>query len=512
MNLFRRLLGIGSAPAAEPTIQQAPLSDAECEYYFLQLLDGIGQEWDRVKVDRFFQALRDRASDERWLAWLRRFGNARLSEDSTQAELGRRLVQFSQTSSRHFATVAGEIGRQLLARPEAMEVSESPVAPALAAPTPTPESAPVTRSVVDEAEVQRWVKRGMEQLDLDRYEAALLAFDRALALDDRQVRALIGRADALADLQRSQAALETYQKVLELDPNNAEAWGRLGDLQHELKRPEAAIESWDKALELDPKDVQTWINKGVALGLRLGRWQDALAAWDKALELDPKDAQIWFRRGVAFGAMEQWDAAVESWDKTLELDPYFRDAWINKGVALQKLGRYEEAIEANNRALGLDVAKAEGVPAEPSKAKDPQPAEASSMPERAEDFYRKSIEQYDSGNLHAALRFLDRAVEADPDNLQAWQQRGQVQRELGQFEASIISCDRVLATQPDDVKTLWTRALALQQLQRWEAANTAWDKVLEQQPDVKDAWIHKGIALEKLGRYGEAIEANKRAM
>ncbi|MDC0832133.1 tetratricopeptide repeat protein [Geitlerinema sp. CS-897] len=512
-NFFRRLFG-GSAPqqADRDALGQTPLSDAECEFYFLQLLDGVSQGWDRVKIDRFFDALADRASEDRWMAWLRQFGNARTQDETPQAELGRRMVQLSDRSSRPVALLAGNIGHQLLARssePERSDRSEE-VSPDARVTTPSP--TPATRGESPDEEARRWISRGKEQLKGDRFDAALLAFDRALALDNNLIRAWIGRGDALAELKRSSEALAAYEKAAALDPGNADVWGHLGDLQQELKQLEAALASWDKALELNPKDIQTWINKGVALGLDLGRWEEALAAWDKALDLDRNDAQIWFRRGVAFGAMERWDEAVESWDQALELDPYFRDAWINKGVALQKLGRYEEAIESNNRALGLDAAETDAPPAEPTKVKESETPAAADDPERVDTLYRQALQQYDAGNLHAALKFLDRALDADADRLEVWQQRSRILRELGQFDETVTSCDRGLEKYPNDLLLLWTRTLALQQLQRWEDANAGWDKVLELQPSAKDAWIHKGIALEKLGRYSEAIEANKRAM
>ncbi|MGC9504623.1 tetratricopeptide repeat protein [Baaleninema sp.] len=513
-NFFRRLFGGGAFQHADRVpVAQPPLSDAECEFYFLQLLEGVSHGWDETKIDRFFQALDDRASEERWMTWLRQFGNARTQDETPQVELGRRMVQLSDRTSRPVALLAGNIGHQLLAGASPAELSSATEETATEAATPTPSQAPATRGESETEEARRWLSRGTEQLKGDRFEAALLAFDRALALDDTLVRAWIGRGDALAELKRSKEALAAYQKAAELDPGNAQVWGHLGDLQQDLKQVEAALVSWDKALELDPKDIQTWINKGVVLGLDLNRWEDALATWEKALELDGNDAQIWFRRGVAFGAMERWDEAVESWDKALELDPYFRDAWINKGVALQKLGRYEEAIEANNRALGLDAAKADDAPpAEPTKAKSSEEKAKTPDPEQAESLYRQGLQQYDAGNLHPALKFLDRALEADADNLKVWQQRGRILRELQQFEEAIDCCDRALEKFPDDLLLWWTRTLSLQQLQRWEEANSGWDKVLELQPMAKDAWIHKGIALEKLGRYSEAIEANKRAM
>lgn len=515
VNFFRRIFGGGDG-ASSAENHQPPLTDAECEYYFLQLLDGVAQGWERPQVERFFKALSDRASDERWLAWLHRFGQARLSDEPPQVELGRRMVGFSQVSARHSASVAGEIGQKICDR------ARVPATP----PEPTPEPAPQPAATVatpaetrpeDPQEVERWLTRGVEQLDAEQYQAALLAFDRVLAIDANHLRAWIYRGDALADLKNFNQALQAYEKAVAIDPQSAEAWSHLGDLQHELKRPREAIQSWDKALELDPKDIQTWLHKGVALGVQLGRWEEALDTWNHALELDRNDADLWFRRGVALATLERWDAAVESWDTALELNPYFRDAWINKGVALQKLGRYEEAIEANNRALGLD--RASDTVSAPSNLKDavlkPSAADThdeAQAVEEVETLYRQAQEQAAAENHHAALRFLDRALAIAPEDRQVLELRCRTLEALGQLEETLACCDRLFSLDAEAIEVLRLRARTLQKLQRWEPANTAWDAVLAKQPTDKNAWLNKGVVLQKLGRYGEAIEANKLAI
>jgi tetratricopeptide (TPR) repeat protein len=520
INFFRGLFG-ATAPQESVTPSPSSLSDTEYEYYFLQLLDGVSQGWSGVKVERFFEVLSDRASDEQWIAWLHRFGNARLLDDRPQGELGQKLVALSQSSSRHIATLAGEIGRKLCD-----QANVSTTAPATPEPAPEPEPESETETQAEreadaanqEAEAKRWMQLGIEQLDQDNNEAALLAFDRVLLADPENLQALIYRGDALAELKRLREALAVYQQAVELNPNSAEAWSHLGDLQHEMKRPQAALDSWDKALAINPQDIQTWIHRGVALGLQLKRWDEALATWDKALELDRHDSDIWFRRGVALASLERWQEAIESWDTALELNPYFRDAWINKGVALQKLGRYEEAIEANNRALGLDRAQEQPAVASgdlKASVVEPdanRPRDAASDAQEVDQLYQKAQEQAQGQNYHAALRFLERALALNPDDARLWRERSLNYQALEEFEEVVTACDRLLELDGEDLQGYRLRAKALQQLHRWEEANQTWDIIVERQPDDRQAWMNKGIVLQKLGRYTEAIEANKRAI
>ncbi|WP_159789898.1 tetratricopeptide repeat protein [Sodalinema gerasimenkoae] len=525
INFFRGLFGT-KAPQEPATPPQSPLSDSEFEYYFLQLLDGVSQGWTGVKVERFFQMLGDRASDEHWIAWLHHFDEARQLDGRPQGELGQQLVALSQVSSRHLATLAGEIGRKLCDQAGVSTSAPTPAPPPTTGPEPVSEPpvsdsqgelAPDSATADRESQAQRWMERSLEQLNQENNEAALLGFERVLDLDPQNLRAMIYRGDALAELKRFREALATYEQAVQLDPNSAEAWSHLGDLQHEMKRPQAALESWDKALAINPDDIQTWIHRGVALGLQLQRWDEALATWDKALELDRHDSDIWFRRGVALGSLERWQEAIDSWDRALELNPYFRDAWINKGVALQKLGRYEEAIEANNRALGLDQGKQQTTASGDLKASvvEPdanRPRDNASDAEEVEQLYRQAQEQAQAQKYHPALRFLERAIALNPEDARLWRERSLNYQALEQFEDVLTACDRLLEIDAEDLQGYRLRAQALQQLHRWEDANSTWDAVLERQPDDRQAWMNKGIVLQKLGRYAEAIEANKRAI
>lgn len=128
VRLFKQIVGFlkNSSPEPEPAPAQPvqPLSDAELEHYFLQLLDGIHKGWQQVKVRRFFEAFGDRATDERWSAWLHRFGSNLLASSVPNHELGRRLLRLGELGYGDISTVARNIGQQLLAReaPEQTQV------------------------------------------------------------------------------------------------------------------------------------------------------------------------------------------------------------------------------------------------------------------------------------------------------------------------------------------------------------------------------------------------------
>ncbi len=397
----RRVLGwlnLAPSPSQAPPApaklhDRRPLSDAEYEHFFMQLLDGVHQGWTRVQIRRFFETLSDRASSEQWLAWLRRFGDTVVASPTAHNELGQRLIRLSEVWDGELAQVAGEIGTRAIGRdsvPPSPTPSANPPESQLdpvpdpwddrpvESPSPEPATEPAMEeppppqegteeepmeirdaemaakfSDSDRKEIQQWFQQGVKHLDEKEYEAALAQFDRLLEVAPNDHRALINRGNALAHLDRKPEAIASYDRAIEVKPDSAATWNNRGDILYELGRWQEAIASWDKALEFRPDDIAIWYNKGLTLSKHLNQWEEAIGCWDKALELQPNDVEIWFNRGIGLGVLERWEEAIASWDKALQLKPDLRDAWINKGVALQKLGRYTEAIEANNRAIAL---------------------------------------------------------------------------------------------------------------------------------------------------------------
>ncbi len=82
-----------ATPDAEPTV--APLSDADCEYLFSQVLEGVAHGWDGARVEKFFDRTRDRADLTHWVTWLQRYSQQVLSAPAPDRELAKRLERLA---------------------------------------------------------------------------------------------------------------------------------------------------------------------------------------------------------------------------------------------------------------------------------------------------------------------------------------------------------------------------------------------------------------------------------
>lgn len=204
-----------------------------------------------------------------------------------------------------------------------------------------------------------WVQRANALVGLARYEEALGAANRAVALDSTSADPWNTRAVALWALGRYSDALSATDRAISLNPQSAQAWFNQGRiLAGQGKYPEA-IAAYQRALQGDgsygAKDLFTaiWINQSAAL-LNLGEDKAALDATSNALTINPDSAAAWYNRALVLTKQLRYDQALSSYDEALQRNKTDANIWTGKGAVLQARGNYEQAIAAFQEALKLN--------------------------------------------------------------------------------------------------------------------------------------------------------------
>lgn len=188
--------------------------------------------------------------------------------------------------------------------------------------------------------------------DLRRYDEALAAVDKALALDPAFAEAWLGRGNILSELKRHDDAGAACDKALALQPEFAEAWLGRGNVWRDLGRYEDALSAYDKALQRKPDLAEAWLGRGNTFH-ETRRGDEAVAAFDKALALNPALVEAWLGRGNACHELKRGYEALAAYDKALALNPNMAEAWLGRGNALFETARPAEAAAAFDKALAL---------------------------------------------------------------------------------------------------------------------------------------------------------------
>jgi Flp pilus assembly protein TadD len=120
----------------------------------------------------------------------------------------------------------------------------------------------------------------------------------------------------------------------------------------------------------------------------------------------------------------------------------------------------------------------------------------------------KGNEYYYKKEYEIALEWYNKALEIDPKNARAWNNKGIVLAVLAleKYKEAIGLFDKALEIDPKDARAWNNKGILLANLEKYKEAIGLFDKALEIDPRDAEAWNNKGLALSNLGNYKEAIE------
>ncbi len=199
------------------------------------------------------------------------------------------------------------------------------------------------RETRDHPSFAGWYALGALNEEQHLLPLAILAYDKALAIDPRHPWGWTKRAFALDQMRQYDAALDATQHALAVDPDHAGAWYTQGYILDDMNRLDEALAAYQRSLALDATRVSGWSNMGITLR-KMGRLSEAEAAQRQALALSPDFASGWVNLANVLLDQQQYAAALEATQKALQLasdNPTFR---YTQARALIALKRYPEAL------------------------------------------------------------------------------------------------------------------------------------------------------------------------
>lgn len=193
---------------------------------------------------------------------------------------------------------------------------------------------------------------------LEDYNSAVEEYKRAIMLNPNDEWTSIVY-QALGSIyyeikDNTDAAINAYQTALALDKNNVDAYVALGEIYQEEGDLNKAIENYCQAVKLNPDLPKTYCRLGLVL------WEkeyieESLIAYHKAIELDDNYSIAYNNMGVVYldGAGYP-DEALEAFSNAIKCNPNYTLAYYNKGRAYQTLGEKTQAAEFYQMASDLN--------------------------------------------------------------------------------------------------------------------------------------------------------------
>jgi serine/threonine protein kinase/Tfp pilus assembly protein PilF len=188
------------------------------------------------------------------------------------------------------------------------------------------------------------------------HESALRDLEEALAREEPGSAALARlereRGHLLYRLARYEAALGAYDSALAAQPRDAESWRWRGQVLLKLQRHEGAAAAFDRYFKEGGKPTAQAYRCRALAQLKRGNHQSALGDFTRAIDLDPADALLWVQRGQAYLACQAGPLAVKDFDEAIRRGAKGL-AHLARGLAHLQAGKYTEAVADAETAVGL---------------------------------------------------------------------------------------------------------------------------------------------------------------
>lgn len=336
-------------------------------------------------------------------------------------------------------------------------------------------------------------REGAAALMRGQYDKAIASYDEALTApeiaDFIEASIYSDRGVAKWRLNQTKEAIDDFNQSIQLSPENAAVYNNRGNALMDLGHPDEAVKDFDRAIALSPNYGPAYNNRGNAR-VALGEYALAFQDFRKAVERMPQSAMPFNGRGTAHAQLKRYHAAVRDLSRAISINPKYTAAYQHRADAYLALGMYREAVADATQALTL----------QPPDVPNP---DLLLLRARANAGDKK---------LNPALDDLNKAIEAKPDLIDAYVERGIVFTQVRRFDDAIGDFTRAIEMDPQNVKAYAMRASAKLQAQANDDALSDVNQALQLAANDALALRIRGNVYEALTRTDEAIADYRNAL
>jgi tetratricopeptide (TPR) repeat protein len=185
----------------------------------------------------------------------------------------------------------------------------------------------------------------------------------------------------IGDLTRAEAA---YQMALDINPGHDKALYNLGNVYRDQGRLREALAVYEKAGRANVRNSDVYLNMGTIYE-RQGNREKAKGYFQKAVKVDPRNARAYFDLGWIEEVSGNILGAVELYQRSIAFDSKNAEAHYNLGNSYARLNKNEQAIDSYLRAVEAN-------------------------PDYMDAWVNLSILSYKAGDFVGAVQYCDRAV------------------------------------------------------------------------------------------------------
>lgn len=404
-----------------------------------------------------------------------------------------------------------------------------------------PEALEIARWLVaHEADGLRgWFAVADAQEKLGDPAAAEAALREALEEHPGELSLYGAMARARRDRGDRDGEIAVYREILVIEPDHHATRIALAEALIQADRLDEAIDVLEEVERAHPDDLRTVLRLGF-LEFEGGDYESARRRFERALELNPGQHEVDYFLGVTLRRLNRPDDAIAAFERVPEGHERFAEARTQIAGVYERRGDFERAIAEVERArahgearpLDLYVASLR------SRAGDFEGAFSflqgllAAAPDDAELLYNIGVIHGEAKRTDDALRWMEKALEKQPDHAGALNYIGYTWAESGtNLDQAEQYISRALQIRPDDgyitdslawVYYMRARALdssgrtrdarellerAIRELERADQL-TGGDSVISEH--MGDVYLSLGLRERALEKYREALNLEPR--
>jgi tetratricopeptide (TPR) repeat protein len=188
----------------------------------------------------------------------------------------------------------------------------------------------------------------------------------------------------------------------------------------------------------------------------------------------PKTAGTFLDRGIMFAGRREWDLAIEDFSEALTLNPDLAAAWMLRGRAL--FASVSRITNIHENFSGVGSLSTGGKVSDAKKA-----------------VYDKAIADF------------SQAIRLDPDNKNAWRERGRGYADKGDYDKAIADCNQAIRLDPEGALAYNSRGLAYYHKKDYDRAMADYNQAIRLDPEDAAAYSNRGLAYIDKKDYDRAI-------
>jgi tetratricopeptide (TPR) repeat protein len=300
-----------------------------------------------------------------------------------------------------------------------------------------------------------------------------------------------------------QEAAICYQRAIQLEPNSFPWTYYLGAVEADQGHCDTATATLRLALRIEPNYVPAKLRLANCL-LASADWDASGKLYSEIVEQYPDNADAYYGLGRVRSARRDLGGAREAYRKATELFPDFGAAHYALALTNRTLGKADQAEEQ----FRLYEKNKTGVP----PTGDPLLGEVRALNHSATYQVQYGAELERQGKLEESAAAHEKALEIDPNLVQAHINLIELYGRLGQFEKAEEHYRASIRIDPGSAESYYNYGVLLLSAEKYSQAEEAFRKTIEINPFHAGAHNNLGYLLERLSNFPEAEAEYRKAI